>query len=173
MSVLEEKIRKNRERYNVHEPAEGHVDRFEAKLNEAFPREVSVKVSWRRMMRYAAAIILIAGLSAILTIKFMGGSSSLQADPAEEELAEVMDHYNRMADQKLEQINSCVQSDNEAVKVDEIAKADIAKLEQDAEVLQEELKNDNNNKRILDALVNNYRTRIKLLDNILDRICEL
>lgn len=173
MSVLEDKIKKNRDSYDVHEPAEGHFERFAEKLDEAFPLDSRRVFRWKPVLRYAATILIVASISTILTIRFMGGGSELQADPADPELAAVMDHYNRMADQKLQQINSCVGADEEAVKVDQIARADIAKLEEDAQALQQELKKDNSNKRILDALVNNYRTRIRLLDNILDRICEL
>ncbi|HSG68714.1 MAG TPA: hypothetical protein VK994_08405 [Bacteroidales bacterium] len=173
MSVLEEKIRKNRERYDVHEPVDGHIERFASKLDEAFHQEERSRFSWNYALRYAAAVILIAGVSTILLVQILGGSSELQADPVNQELAQVMDHYNRLADQKLEQINTCVKTDEEAVKVDQIARAGIQKLEQDAHVLQQELQKDNTNKRILDALVNNYRTRIRLLDNILTRICEL
>ena len=90
-----------------------------------------------------------------------------------DELALVMDHYDRLADQKLGEISNCVETDEEAAKVDEMARTQIDKLEVDASVLKEELNKDASNERVYGALINNYRTRIKILDNIINRICQL
>ena len=58
MSVLETKIRKNREHYDVHEPPEGHAERFTAKLDQAFhaDKRRTFRINWRA----AAAVILIS-----------------------------------------------------------------------------------------------------------------
>ncbi len=173
MSVLEEKIKKNSEQYDVHEPSEGHLDRFTAKLDERL--HVGEKKQRNRIsfIRYAAAIILIAGLASVIAIQFTGGNSSLQANPINDELAAVKDHYNKLADQKLNEITTCVESDEESAKVNEMARKEIEKLEQNASLLEEELNKDASNERVYGALVTNYRTRIKILDNIITRICEL
>ncbi|MEN8226102.1 MAG: hypothetical protein ABFS05_12165 [Bacteroidota bacterium] len=173
MTVLEEKIKQNREHYDAHEPADGHLDRFSSLLDKEFHADKISKSGRLTMIKYAAGILLLGAIAAILMIQFIGNSSELQANAMDDELLVVMDHYDRLADQKLGEISDCIESDQEAIKVNEMARAQIEKLDQDAGALKEELNSDASNKRVYDALVNNYRTRIRILDNIISRICEL
>lgn len=172
MSVLEEKIKKNSEQYDVHEPDEGHFDRFQTRLDSRL-HVGERKRNRMQVFRYAASMLLIASVATILLIQFTGESSMVSANPINDELAIVKDHYNKLADQKLNTITSCVESDEEAAKVDELARNQLSKLEQDASKLEKELDKDASNDRVYGALITNYRTRIKILDNIITRICEL
>jgi hypothetical protein len=54
-----------------------------------------------------------------------------------------------------------------------MAREQLKILEADAGSLQEELNNGNSSNKVYGALINNYRTRIKILDNILYQICNL
>ena len=90
-----------------------------------------------------------------------------------DELTQVVDHYNRLTNQRLDDINTCAASDEEAEKIDMLAREQLQKLEQDASVLHAELSKDESNERVYGALVTNYRTRIKILDNIITKICQL
>ena len=171
MSVLEEKIRKNRGQYDVHEPAEGHFDRFASRLDEALHENErrSMRINWR----VAATVILLAGLLGVLIFQYSNNNSVVQANQLSDELTQVMEHYDRMTDQKLNDINACAATDEEAAKIDELARVQLNELEKDAVKLQQELKEDESNERVYGALVTNYRTRIKILDNIIAKICQL
>jgi hypothetical protein len=173
MSVLEEKIKKNREQYDAHEPAEGHFDRFASRLDAQLHASERKGIGRMSLIRYAAAILLIGSIAGVLFIQFVNDSSSVNANPLNDELAMVRDHYNQLTDQKLNEISTCAASDEEAAKVGEIARTQIEKLEKDASLLQKELDKDASNDRVYGALVNNYRTRIKILDNIITRVCQL
>lgn len=170
MSILEDKIKKNKGQYDVHEPAEGHADRFAEKLDAMFHEDKSRRP--KTFLRYAATIIVLAGITAIMFFMF-NGQNTLQADPMSDELAMVSEHYNRLADKKLQEISTCTQSDEEAQKLDEMARKQLESLESDAGELKQELAKDGSNERVYGALVNNYRTRIKILDNIIYQICNL
>ena len=171
MSILEEKIRKNRKQYDVHEPGEGHVERFTRKLDEEFHAD---KPHSRRLIwRVAAAILVLVSVSGMLLYQYTGNSSSAMAGAVNDELSLVADHYDRLAAQKLDDINNCAGSDEEAAKIDSMAKAQLDQLEKDASLLKEELDRDESNDRVYGALVTNYRTRIKILDNIITKICQL
>ena len=119
MSVLEEKIKKNRDHYDVHEPDAGHFDRFTSKLEAKLHAGEGKKINRVSIFRYAAGILLIASITTILLIQYAGNSSTLKANSMDDELALVMDHYDRLADQKLGEISNCVETDEEAAKVDE------------------------------------------------------
>jgi len=173
MTVLEEKIKKNRGYYDAHEPDEGHFDRFSSKLDEQFHARHSNRNRRLTFVRYAAAILVLGAIASVLFIQFAGNSSGVQANPMNDELAMVKDHYNKLTDKKLNELTNCVQSEDEAARVDELARTQINRLEEDAVMLQSELNKDASNKRVYGALVNNYRTRIKILDNIITRVCQL
>jgi len=171
MSVLEDKIKKNRQHYDVHEPDQGHVDRFASRLDAEF--HANERKTKRPIWRLAAAVILIAGLSGVLLYQYAGNSSTVKASPMTDELSMVVDHYNRLTDQRLNDISNCATSEEEAVRIDQMAREQLGQLEKDAGTLQEELNEDASNDRVYGALVTNYRTRIKILDNIITKICQL
>lgn len=171
MSVLEDKIKKNRQHYDVHEPNEGHFDRFASRLDEKF-HAGEPKSAWP-WWRIAAAVVLVAALASVLLFQYADNSSSVQAGQMSDELSQVVDYYNRLTDQRLGDINNCAASEEEAVRIDEMARIQLEQLEKDAGVLQAELSNDESNKRVYGALVTNYRTRIRILDNIITKICQL
>ncbi|RLD31985.1 MAG: hypothetical protein DRI83_11555, partial [Bacteroidetes bacterium] len=127
----------------------------------------------RPVWRIAATIALVATISALLIFQYSDNSSTVQAGQMSDELSQVVDHYNRLTDQKLGDISNCAASNEEAAKIDEMARVQLEELEKDAGVLQEELIRDDSNDRVYGALVNNYRTRIKILDNIIAKICQL
>ena len=167
----EEKIKKNQQHYDVHEPPEGHAERFASRLDAEL--HAGERKTSRPMWRLAAAIILIGGLAGIMIFQYSGNSSAVQAGLANDELSMVVDHYNRLTDQRLNEINNCAASDEEAEKINEMARMQLDQLEQDASSLQQELNEDASNQRVYGALVTNYRTRIKILDNIITKICQL
>ncbi len=171
MSVLEDKIKKNRQHYDVHDPDEGHFERFASSLDERL--HTSKRKHQRPIWRIAATIALVATISALLIFQYSDNSSTVQAGQMSDELSQVVDHYNRLTDQKLGDISNCAASNEEAAKIDEMARVQLEELEKDAGVLQEELSKDESNDRVYGALVNNYRTRIKILDNIITKICQL
>ena len=171
MTTLEDKIKKNREHYDVHEPDDGHIDRFSAKLDEQFHQKKKFKPF--SFTRIAAGIIIIAGIAGIMFLQFKGDVASGSADPVNDELVLVADHYDRLADQRLQEISNCAASDEETVKINEMARIQLEELDKDASILKEELARNTSNERVFGALVTNYRTRIKILDNIIYQICQL
>lgn len=170
MTILEEKISKNRQHYDVHEPEDGHFNRFASRLDEQF--HADKKKQGVPLWRIAATLILFIALAGILIYQYSDKSSSAQGQMSDE-LSMVVDHYNRLTNQRLDDISTCAASDEEATKIDMMAREQLQKLEQDASVLHAELNQDESNERVYGALVTNYRTRIKILDNIITKICQL
>jgi hypothetical protein len=170
MTILEEKIRKNRQHYDVHEPEDGHLNRFTSRLDEQF--HASKRKRNIPLWRIAATVVLIVSLAGVMIYQYSDKSSTAQGQMSDE-LSQVVDHYNRLTDQRLDDISNCASSDEEATKIDVMAREQLMKLEQDANVLHAELNKDESNERVYGALVTNYRTRIKLLDNIITKICQL
>jgi hypothetical protein len=173
MTILEEKIRKNRELYDAHEPIEGHAARFAEKLDENFHQGDAKKSVLFILVRYAAGVLIIAAVATVLLFQYSDSASVASAENNNDELTKMMAYYDMLADQKLNKINGCTESGEEATKVNQMASEQIQVLESDAVELKEKLDDDSSDERVYSALVNNYRTRIKILDNIISNICEL
>lgn len=171
MTILENKISKNREHYDAREPESGHLERFADKLDAEFHGKKS-KNNFQ-IYRIAAGIIIIISVSLLLLFQYSSKENTVAAAQLSDELTNVINHYDRLADQKLGDINSCAPNSEEAARIDQLAREQLEKLEKDAEPLKQELAKDESNKRVYGALVTNYRTRIKLLDNIIDKVCQL
>ena len=170
MTILEEKINKNRQYYDAHEPDEGHFDRFASRLDEQFHK--NEKKQRFPYWRIAATVVLLIALGGIVLYQYADKSSMAQGQMSDE-LSLVVDHYDRLTNQKLDDISTCAVSDEEAKRIDQMAREQLEKLEQDANLLHSELSKDESNERVYGALVTNYRTRIKILDNIITKICQL
>lgn len=173
MTILEEKIRKNREQYDAHEPGDGHLARFAQKLDDNFHQGSAKKSVVLIVARYAAGVLIVAAVATILLFQYSDNSSLANAENSNDELTKMMAYYDMMADQKLNKISDCTETDAEASKVNEMAKQQLQVLEEDAVELKNKLDEGNSDERVYGALVNNYRTRIKILDNIINNICQL
>lgn len=175
MSLLEEKIRKNRDLFDGAEPPEGHLSRFQAKLDylhDTSPR----RVSWRygKAFRIAAVITVLLGLSVIYYLSNPTDSGNqLAANALPQEIQEARMYYNKLADEKLQKINECAASTSEASYIQKIVVNEITLLDSSSVMLEQQLQNDNNNERLINALIRNYKTKSDLLDDILNRLCHI
>jgi hypothetical protein len=175
MSVLEEKIKKNKELFDKSEPSDGHFDRFNNKLNSLH----SIEVTERRKKLFpyakvAAVIILLMAVGAVLIITIPDRSlSTAAASDLPAELLEAKDFYNAKVNKKMEQIDQCAATGEDAVLIKNMVNQEINELDKQSEELENVLKEDTDNQRVKNALINNYKTKSELLDNIIYRMCNI
>jgi len=175
MSILEEKIRKNKELFDKAEPGKDHEEKFTGKLKALHEGEKEPKPrKSSRMWKVAAILVLLMGISAILVFTIPEKSvTSVSASELPKELREAKLYYNDEADKKLELIEQCASTSEEAAMVMNMAIEEMEALEQESADLESQLQNNIDNQRVKDALIVNYRTKSKLLDNILYRLCNI
>ena len=175
MSILEEKIRKNRDILDGAEPSEGHLDRFMDKLSSLHEEgDVRIRSSNARYWRIAAVIAVLVGLS--VTAYFINPVSTpgtVTASTLPQEIRDAKMYYNNLADEKLKKINDCASSSSEASYIQKTALEQISMLDSNSVKLEKELQNDQNNKHLINALVRNYKTKSDLLNDILNRLCHI
>jgi hypothetical protein len=175
MSMLEEKIRKNRDIFDGSEPPEGHFNRFQSRLDALY--EVNPRPeSWysNTLFRVAAVIVILLGLS--VTYYIIDPSvnpNHIAASTLPQEIQEARMYYNNLADEKLQKINDCAASTSEASYIQKVVVDEITLLDSNSVKLEQELQNDKENKRLINALIRNYKTKSDLLDNILNRLCHI
>ena len=175
MSMLEEKIRKNRDLFDGADPSEGHLERFQSKLDElhqAAPRQKS----WYsgKSFRVAAVVTALLGLSLLYYLLDPAmNSNQIVAGGLPQEIQEARMYYNKLADEKLDKINQCAANTSEASYIHKIIKEEINNLDSNSVKLEQELQTDKENKRLVNALIRNYKTKSDLLDEILNRLCHI
>jgi hypothetical protein len=175
MSLLEEKIRKNRDGLDGAEPMAGHLERFEARL-EALHQASQENKPFRmsRVWKIAAIILVLAGLSVTLYLLNPGRSSgNLAANPLPQEVQEVKMYYQTQADKKLRQIDQCAVSPDQADLIRQIAQQELTQLDSNSVNLENQLRNDRENKRLRQALILNYKTRADLIEDIINKVCKI
>jgi len=175
MSMLEEKIRKNRDLFDGAEPSEGHFTRFQSKLDSL--QEVAPgRKSWHqsRLFRVAAVIVVLLGLSvAYYLVDPSENANHLTASTLPLEIQEARMYYDKLAEDKLQKINNCAASTSEASYIQKVVIDEITLLDSSSVKLEEQLQNDGQNPRLINALIRNYKTKSDLLDDILIRLCHI
>ena len=176
MSMLEEKIRKNRDLFDGAEPSEGHLERFQSKLaglNEGDDSRLIIRRSGR-LFRVAAVIAVLLGLSVTYyLVDPSKNSGQVAASSLPQEIQEARMYYNKLAEEKLQKINNCAASTSEASYIQKVVDNEISMLDSNSVKLESELQTDNQNERLMHALIRNYKTKSDLLDDILNRLCHI
>jgi hypothetical protein len=100
-------------------------------------------------------------------------SNQVAASTLPQEIQEARMYYNKLADEKLQKINQCASSTSEASYIQKVVVDEISVLDSSSVKLEKEVQNDNQNKRLINALLRNYKTKSDLLDDILNRLCHI
>jgi ribosome-binding factor A len=174
--MLEEKIRKNRDLFDGAEPSEGHFDRFQSKLASLHEGDMrqGKKYPSGRLFRVAAVIAVLLGLSiTYYMIDPSINSNHVTASILPQEIQEARMYYDKLAEEKLQKINNCAASTSEASYIQKVVDNEITILDSSSVKLENELQNDSQNERLINALLRNYKTKSDLLDDILKRLCHI
>lgn len=183
MADIEKIIKNNRAALDSDEPADGHFERFEEKLKSFHKEKVDseTKVTplfYRSWMKIAVAVVILIGFGFILfNIGYHNGSNRLASDNNEimlsPELEQVEFYYSSMADERLADIDDLVSDSLETMKIKEMVHIELSELKHNYGELLEEYKKNPDDERIIDAIINNYRIRADILDNIINKLNEL
>jgi hypothetical protein len=122
----------------------------------------------------AAVIVILLGLS--VTYYLVDPSSNtnpVAAGTLPQEIQEARMYYDKLAEEKLQRINQCASSSSEASYIQKVVDNEIELLDSNSVKLEEALQDDNQNSRLINALIRNYKTKSDLLDDILNRLCHI
>lgn len=174
MSILEEKIRKNKELFETAEPSPGHFDKFREKLDvlDEVPQTSSGKYGMLR--RIAASFLLLVSLGiALYFLNQQFVTNQVNASQLPPEIMEVKMYYNKEVTTKLEKIEQCASTPKDASTIRQMVQGEFTELEKNTQSLEQEFSKNNNNERVKNALILNYKTKSELLDDILSRLCRI
>lgn len=162
---LEKYVEGHKEAFDVHNIEESDKLRLWSTIvTEVSKPEAKVIPLWKRpVFRVAASIVLLIGLTFFFT---MPVEPSAEQNLANQELYDIDNHYKLLVNNQIELIkNNSYLSEKD--REDFLTLID--DLDEEYETLKKELKLGINNQKIIEAIINNYRKKIKLMEDLLNR----
>lgn len=159
---MENKFKILESKFDIEEPTIGHFNRFQNKLESN--NSSKKKTSFYKYIAIAASLLLL----------FTIGFSNIQASNGTEladispKMEETQDYFTSVIHQELEKIELLKNTHNK--KIIEDAFTQLQLLENDYNKQTLELQDNNDNKKIIFAMINNFQQRITVLQNLLSNL---
>ncbi|TPN82078.1 hypothetical protein [Aquimarina algicola] len=165
MDDLEKYIIDNKNKFEEHNP---DVSKIWSAIESQLPDQKKYKIYNLAWFKVAASILIIIGtfsiMSRINTIK----TTQNQTNPiVQQELRDIDTYYKDLVafQVKLVENNPKLQPEEKEKFLSFMKELDI-----EHEILKQEMNKNLNNEYILEAIVNNYKKRIELIENLLEQI---
>ena len=165
MDEIEKFIRENRAAFDDRRPNRMKMwKEVEQKLTAKKPaRRFRLSGQW---ISLAASVFLVAVIGGILIIQSNSNKPAMMI-AEQEELQDINSYYNQLISYKVQQVKTS----------DALSQADkeefldyFKELETACESLEQDLALQFDNEQVLSAIVENYRQRLNLLENLLQRL---
>ena len=164
---LESFVNENRHEFDSMEPSDKVWASISKRLDEQ-PNARHNKFVW---MKVAAAVVVILMIPALVYL--LGNSETdqsakaVQVDPEVQELLEAEAYYAQQVTGKLAEIQKCYKVYPE-LKIE--IEGDLNELDTMYRSLKSDLQENVSNKEVIEAMIENNRNRMKLVDDILEQI---
>ncbi len=162
---LEDFIKANREEFDFREPSPEVWNKISAKNSK--PKVITMR---SYIIRAVAVIAIIIATSAVLLqnnilnrVNYVQNSNN----PELKELMEAEAFYAHQVDSKLKEIQKCYYTFPE---LKEEVETDLNELEAMYEVLKTDLRENISSKTVIEAMIENNRYRLKLVNNVLEQV---
>ncbi|MEM7486554.1 MAG: hypothetical protein AAF348_15205 [Bacteroidota bacterium] len=167
MDNFEKYIKENRQAFETHK-----VDKDKLWHGIALELDEESKVKtipfWKSStLRIAASVIFFMGLSVMAFLMLSAPSEKNMEGYVNEELFDIDMHYQDLVHQQVQLVKNHPRL-TERDKEEFLSFMD--ELDNEYEQLKVEMQNNLDNELVLEAIVNNYRKRIELMENLLEQI---
>lgn len=170
MSIIEQKINKNKSSFDVNDPIQGHADRFRAKLSKIHQKPEKQQKNWfSKPLKIAATIIVLMAVSFAL-YTYNNGAVGLFASETTDELTEVQNYYSSLTEQQLAEIDELSANDVDAALLKENALKNVEASEIQTAQLNQDYLDSNKDTRVFGAIVSNYRLLASALDKVIENL---
>ncbi|MDH7448234.1 hypothetical protein [Aquimarina sp. 2201CG14-23] len=164
MDDFEKHISKNRHLFDEHTVDKNKLwEHIESELNPV-SKVKTVKLWQSPMIKIAATIIILIGVFSLASIFTASNQSS---NVANQELMDIDSYYKGLVSFQVQLVNN---NDKLLASDKEEFLSFMDELDKEYELLKKEMENNFNNEYILEAIVNNYKKRIELIENLLEQI---
>lgn len=172
MKNIEELIRNNKDFFEEAEPSEGHLDRFNRKLEMRFSTG-TIKRSIVPYLLKAAVVTLLVTLSSLWTWDHF-----IRSDRDRMTLGEVSPQYREVENYYVHQVNNMESElrnidlknnpDQKQMLLEEMKSMDSISVQ-----LQKELYANPNDERIINAMIEHYQTKLEVMTYIVNQLKEI
>ncbi|MCF6224390.1 MAG: hypothetical protein L3J34_11770 [Flavobacteriaceae bacterium] len=153
-----------RNNFDFEEPNIGHFNRFEAKLaDQSIHAKKTIRTQWH-WLAIAASVILVFGY-------WLGNNNDntgLELADVSAKMEETQNFYAATIHKEIEQIQGQKTIENQVIINDAFDQLKI--LEDHYQQLKIELKESNEDKRVIFAMISNYQKRLEVLQNLVDQL---
>jgi len=153
---------------DLEEPAAGHQERFLKKLQALKEKENGSlrRLDWWKPLSIAASIVLVLGI--FLGPRLWDKGVDERITKISPEVSNTEFYFANLIEQQVAQLES--ESSPETRKIIDDAMLQLDQLESDYNQLKQDLLNGGNSKFILSAMIQNFQTRIDLVQDVLNQI---
>jgi len=165
MDEFEKYIRQNKSKFDDHQADTSKM--WKAISSELDKPKTKVIPLWKTsVFKIAASVVLILGILTIINLS-MGIATSSANNLANTELQEIDMYYQKMveAQVKLVRNNTSISENNKEEFLDFMDE-----LDEEYKALKLDLGDNIDNELVLEAIINNYKKRIELIENLLEQI---
>ncbi|BFP43061.1 hypothetical protein FGF1_39060 [Flavobacteriaceae bacterium GF1] len=165
MDNFEKHIRENAAQFNEHKADRAKLwANISAELHQPEPKVIPL---WKRpMLRIAASIVLLLGIAGFIGLSVLSGGAT-ETQYVSKELLEIDMHYKGLVSYQVQLVQN-------NPNLSEMDKAEFLsfmdELDAEYETLRDEMRNNLDNERVLEAIVANYKKRIELIENLLRQL---
>jgi len=166
MDKFEKHIRENHKSFDAVKANRMKMwDKIEGRIKKKEAKRIPL---WKRAStRAAVAILIVVGIG-FTFLKFNSNQNSFALNGAQDEqLMEINGHYDQIMNAKIQLIknnpNLSTNDKNEFISF-------VKELDTEYEELKNEMEKDLDNQKVLEAIIENYRKRIQLMESFLNRL---
>jgi hypothetical protein len=177
---IEELIRENLDGLNDFEPAEGHFDRFEAKLKAQSKRK---KLNFGIVWKVAAIVIFVVLAANQAYIYFApanknglnenNGNTGITLSSVSQDYGEVEFYYNTAINTGLSQWNNMKEDGLISATEQEAMNTELAEFEERFKTLQADLAANPNDERVINAMLEYYKAKLDIINMIVNKLEEV
>ena len=176
---IEDLILKNLEALNNFEPADGHFERFQAKLNAEGKRK---KFNFSIIWKVAAAVVFVLLAANQAYIYFAPDKKGLPGENStapftlasvSDEYSEVEFYYNNAINTGLGQWNSLKNDGLISEAEQEVMNQELADFEERFKSLQTDLAANPNDERVINAMIEYYQAKLEIINMIVSKLQEV
>lgn len=167
MDNFEKHIKENKEAFNVHKVDKNKLWEGIASQLEEKDKAKVIPLWKSRKLRIAASIILLMGLSLTTFLMVSNPVPQMGEGYANEELLDIDMYYKNLVFQQVQLVKN---HPTLAAEDKEEFLSFMDELDDEYEQLRLEMQNNLDNELVLEAIVNNYKKRIELIENLLKQI---
>ncbi|MCK5821177.1 MAG: hypothetical protein KAH17_04805 [Bacteroidales bacterium] len=168
MDELEKIMRDNSAEFLNQEPSVGHFERFDQKLARQNRKGKIIRMS-KKISRIAAIGLLVLMSSMWAFNEFsQSGQQHMKLGDISQEYQEVEFFFTNQIDSRYENIQNCQLIESKEYKTKLLE--ELNQMDSIYENLQQELGANPNDERIIQAMIQHYQTKLKIMSDILNRL---